>query len=262
MAGILEKRNSLHRRLAQVENFNSQLKTEMVQIQPLANIGLVSAMIAHEMNNILTPIGLYAELAIDRLEDAELVRKALKKARNNSKRAAKILESMLSMAAGKPQLKASHNLCVLVDEIFDCMARDFSRDSITVKIDIPKDMLVTAEAVCLQQVLMNLILNAHHAMSGSANRSKGGNLTITAKETGENVIVEVTDTGCGIEAENIEKVFEPFYTTKTVGAHTGKQGAGLGLAFCKRMIDFHNGTISVRSTPNIETTFTISIPLQ
>ncbi len=73
MAGILEKRNSLHRRLAQVENFNSQLKTEMVQIQPLANIGLVSAMIAHEMNNILTPIGLYAELAIDRLEDAELL---------------------------------------------------------------------------------------------------------------------------------------------------------------------------------------------
>ncbi|KKK59444.1 hypothetical protein LCGC14_3034310, partial [marine sediment metagenome] len=93
MAGILEKRNSLHRRLAQVENFNSQLKTEMVQIQPLANIGLVSAMIAHEMNNILTPIGLYAELAIDHLEDAELVCKALKKAQNNSKRAAKILES-------------------------------------------------------------------------------------------------------------------------------------------------------------------------
>ncbi len=219
-------------------------------------------MIAHEMNNILTPIGPYAELAIDRLEDAELVHKALKKARNNSKRAAKILESMLSMAAGKPQLKTSHNLCVLVDEIFDCMGRDFSRDSITVKVDIPKDMRVTAEVVCLQQVLMNLILNAHHAMSGSTNRSKGGNLTIAAKETGENAVVEVTDTGCGIKTENIEKVFEPFYTTKTPGAHTGKQGTGLGLAFCKRMIDSHNGQLSVRSTPNIETTFTISIPLQ
>jgi two-component system NtrC family sensor kinase len=262
LAGILNKRNSLHRRLAQVENFNSQLKTEMVQIQPLANIGLVSSMIAHEMNNILTPIGTYAELAIGHLDDDELVHKALKKAQSNSKRAAKILESMLSMAAGKPQLKTSHNLCALVDEIFDCMGRDFSKDSITVKVDIPKDMQVTAEAICLQQVLMNLILNAHKAMSCSANRSKGGYLTINAKETGENVVIAVTDTGCGIEAENIEKVFEPFYTTKTPDAHTGKEGTGLGLAFCKRIIDSHNGELTARSTPNIETTFTISIPLQ
>ena len=71
MAGILDKRNSLHRRLAQVENFNSQLKTEIGHIQPLANIGLISAMIAHEMNNILTPIGTYAELAMGHLEDDE-----------------------------------------------------------------------------------------------------------------------------------------------------------------------------------------------
>ncbi len=262
MAGILDKRNSLHRRLEQVENFNSQLKTEIGHIQPLANIGLVSAMIAHEMNNILTPIGTYAELAMGDLEDDKLVRKALKKAQTNSKRAAKILESMLSMAAGKPQLKTSHNLCALVDEIFECMARDFSRDSITVEINIPKDMRITAEAVCLQQVLMNLILNAHKAMSASANRAKGGCLTITAKETGENVIIEVIDTGCGIEPDNIEKVFEPFYTTKTPDPHTAMQGAGLGLAFCKRMIDSHDGSILVRSTPDVGTTFTISVSLQ
>jgi signal transduction histidine kinase len=262
LAGILDKRNSLHRRLAQVENFNSQLKTEIGHIQPLANVGLVSAMIAHEMNNILTPIGTYAELALGHMEDDELVRKALVRAQANSKRAAKILESLLSMAAGKPQLKTSHNLCALVDEIFDCMARDFSRDSIKVEINIPKDMCITADAVCLQQVLMNLILNAHHAMTASANRSKGGYLTITAQETGEDIIIEVTDTGCGIEPGNIEKVFEPFYTTKTPDPHTAMQGAGLGLAFCKRMIDSHNGSIMVRSTPNTETTFTISVPLQ
>ena len=101
LANVIEKRYSLHKRLAQQERLNSKLESQISQIQPLANIGVVSAMIAHEMNNILTPLGSYAELALKNPQDKELALKTIKKTAINSARAAKILESVLAMAGGK-----------------------------------------------------------------------------------------------------------------------------------------------------------------
>jgi len=255
LASVLQKRRTLHRQLAEQQSSNEQLKSQIEQMETLANLGMVSAMIAHEMNNILTPLGSYAQLAINHPEDKNLVRKTIQKTAANSQRAAKILESVLAMATGRGQAKTNNQLKALLDDVFVCLARDFAKDRIKVTIEIPEDLTISAQAVCLQQVLMNLILNAREAMLG-----KGGNLRISARQVDDSVQIKVADTGCEIEPENLSRIFEPFYTTKNGQSQSGCLGAGLGLAFCKKVIDGYNGIISVESKPGDGTTFTIILP--
>ena len=101
---------------------------------------------------------------------------------------------------------------------------------------------------------MNLILNARDAML-----AKGGTLKIKADQTKNQTTIEVTDTGCGIEPENLNRIFTPFFTTKSK-EDSQTTGSGLGLAFCKKIIDEHAGTITVESTPSKGTTFKITLP--
>ncbi len=256
MAGVLEKRQSLHQRLATQRQLSEQLRSQLGHMQALANIGMISAMIAHEMNNILTPLGNYAYLAMKHPEDSELTRKALEKTTTNSRRAAKILETMLAMANGRPRKMDWHSVKAMVEEIFLCMARDFSKDRIKVIVDVDDELMVFAEDVCLQQVLMNMILNAREAMS-----PKGGALTISARQDPGSVRIEIADTGCGIERCDLAKIFQPFFTTRTEPSQAARHGAGLGLAFCKRVVEAHNGAISVDSQPGCGTTFRITLPV-
>ena len=255
MAEILEKRYSLHRDLSSQQLLNDQLKSQIGRLQGLANIGLVSAMIAHEMNNILTPLENYAQLAINHPDDKALVTKALEKTAKNSARAGKILRSMLNIASGQLGDKAEHNLKALIDEIFDCLGRDMGKDKIKLNIKIDGDITVFGQGICIQQVLMNLILNAREAMLPA-----GGTLSITATHNCDTITIEVADTGCGIEQENFENIFEPFFTTKTEHSQTSHHGSGLGLAFCKKIVDAHNGKITVQSHPSTGTVFTLTIP--
>ena len=135
------------------------------------------------------------------------------------------------------------------------MARDFGKDNIRVNIQIPEDLMVWADGISLQQLLMNLILNAREAMIPT-----GGTLTICVDQSDNFVRIKVSDTGCGIEAENLKRVFEPFYTTKTKDSASRRTGAGLGLGFCKRVVQAHAGTILVQSRPGEGTTFEVKLP--
>lgn len=255
MTAILEKRRSLHKHITSSQQKNELLQSQLVHLQSLANIGTVASMIAHEMNNILTPLTNYARLALDNPADTVLARKALEKTILNSGRAAKILESITTLANGEKQHKKKSRLGLMVEDIFTCMCRDFSRDKITVDIQIPDGFTLWAVPVLMQQVLMNLILNARDAML-----PKGGRLTIKASDSGDTVAIEVADTGCGIAKENIERIFEPFFSTKTLESSHGQTGAGLGLAFCKHIVEAHNGTITAVSRIGEGTSFIISVP--
>ncbi len=257
MAGILEKRQSLHQRLATQQDLSDELRSQLGHMQALANIGMISAMIAHEMNNILTPLGNYAYLAMKHPEDGELTRKALEKTTTNSHRAARILDSMLAMANGRPSKMDWHPVKKMVEEIFLCLARDFSKDRIKVIVNIDDELMVFAEDICLQQVLMNLILNAREAML-----PKGGTLAISARQDAATLKIAIADTGCGIQRCDLAKIFQPFYTTRTEPSQAARHGAGLGLAFCKRVVEAHNGAISVDSQlGGWGTTFRISLPI-
>jgi signal transduction histidine kinase len=256
LTSIIEKRVSLHKRLAEHQQQNKALKSQITQLQALANIGTITHMIAHEMNNLLTPVGNYATLALESPDDKRLVEKALAKTAQNYVRAAKIMGSLLAMADGKTQEKKNARLIVLIEEIFTCLCRDFSKDGITVKIQIPEELGVWVVPVQIQQVLMNLILNARDAML-----PRGGILNIKTTESSDAVQVEVADTGCGIDPGDMKKIFESFFTTKTDRSSVSQHsGSGLGLAFCKKIIDAHGGCISVESQPDKGSTFTITLP--
>ncbi|MBN1796827.1 MAG: HAMP domain-containing histidine kinase [Sedimentisphaerales bacterium] len=255
MTSILERRQSLHRQVKLHKEEQRQLAGQIESLESTASMGAAAAMIAHEINNLLTPVGNYAELALRNMDDKKLVEKALKRSRDNCKKASKVAEAILNISNGKKQPKQKVNLAELVEEVFECLCRDFSKDGITVKTDIDSLLTVFSEPVRLQQALMNLILNARDAML-----QRSGMLTIKARQQGDFVVIEIKDTGCGIEPENIDKIFEPFFTTKANSQE--KTGTGLGLAFCKRVIEDNGGTISVESKPQAGSTFIIKLPRQ
>lgn len=256
MASITGKRLSLHRDLQRRRAENAALKSEVDGLGHLANMGVASYMIAHEINNLLTPISTYAGLALENPDDVELGKKALGKAVRNCERASKIMESMLALANGRSQEKENRRLAELVEEVFGCLVRDFSRDGITVDVQIAGDLEVWAVPAQIQQLLMNLILNAREAML-----KRGGILRIKAEKNEREVEITVSDTGEGIEASDLKEIFEPFFTTKKEGnSPSGRLGSGLGLALCKRVVEAHDGTISVQSKPTEGSTFKIVLP--
>jgi len=219
-------------------------------------MGTVSYMIAHEINNLLTPLKSYASLALKNPEDKALSEKALKKTVQNCDRAYEIMKSMLALVNGDTQSKKETELPGLVKDIFSSLCRDFSKDGITVEIHIPQDLTIWAVPVQIQQVLMNLILNARQAML-----PRGGVLTIKAEGKNNAVEIEVTDTGNGIAPADLERIFEPFFTTKNhKGQESERCGSGLGLAFCKRVIEEHDGSICVESKPAGGSKFKITLP--
>jgi len=256
LTSIIEKRLSLHKHLDNQQEQNNALKSQIDRLQGLANIGTATCMIAHEINNLLTPLGSYAALALKHPDDMQLTEKALQKTVRNCEQASKIMESMLAVANGETQEKKATRLIALVEKIFTCLCRDFAKDNITVEIQISEGLTVWAVPVQIQHILMNLILNARNSMLG-----QGGILTIKAQDRTDAVQIEVCDSGCGIEPADLEKIFEPFFTTKTDEKPPSQcSGVGLGLAFCKKIIDEHGGCISVESEPARGSTFKIILP--
>jgi signal transduction histidine kinase len=256
LASITEKRLCLHGRLKELQKQNNDLKSQLDKLQHFANMGTVSHMIAHEINNLLTPLKNYAVLALNNFDDKALSEKALQKTIQNCERASNIMESMLVLANGKTQEKKDAEVLAMVEDVFACLCRDFSKDGITVEINVPKDLKVWAVPVQIQQVLMNLILNARRAML-----PRGGVLTIEAAEENDAVKIEITDTGVGIEHVDLKHIFDPFFTTKNNKSSASERSVnGLGLAFCKRIIDGHDGIISAESIPANGSKFKIILP--
>jgi signal transduction histidine kinase len=253
---IIEKRLSLHKRLANQQQQNDILQSQFAHLQALANIGTATCMVAHEINNLLTPLANFAALALKNPDDKLLSEKALQKVVRNCGHASRIMESMLAVANGQTQEKQNTPLITLVENVFTCLCRDFAKDGITVDIQIPVDLNVWVVPVQIQQVLMNLILNARDAML-----PRGGVLIIKASDAVDTVQIELSDTGCGIAPADLDKIFQPFFTTKADGKSPSQHsGSGLGLFFVKRIVDDHRGRVLVESKPIGGTTFKITLP--
>ncbi len=222
------------------------LYCELERLNRLASLGTIASMIAHEFNNILTPVLSYAQMAAAKPEDGELVEKALSRTISGSERAARIAQAILSFArdgAAGGSASAFHveqqggtgrcNVLKVVNESLACLARDPARDGVQLKIDVPTMLEVPMAAPALQQVLVNLILNARNAMP-----SGRGELSIVASACGDEfmtvrqVIITIRDTGCGIPPERLAQLFTPFATHAT-GTH---RGTGLGLVITKRLV--------------------------
>jgi signal transduction histidine kinase len=251
----------LGNQLADAQRQLDQLREQLTEMQRLATIGTIAAVIAHEFNNLLTPIVSYSQFALKSAEqpapDMELIKKALTKAFVSSDKAGKICASLLGLARGEPRLGIV-NVNDIVQETLSVLARDPQKDGIALRVQIENNLSVIGDAVQLEQVLLNLLINARQAMLG-----KGGSLTIKAASVPEDgqAKIQITDTGSGIPAKLMEKIFQPFFTTKGTARRGEQRGSGLGLAICKEIIDHHAGRIEVASEVGRGTTFTIHLPL-
>jgi len=233
---------------AEVESLQAQLD----QANKLATVGTMAAMVAHEFNNILTPIINYARMA---RSNPALVEKALDRAADGGKRATSICTALLGVVRTPPKASEPVSLQKLVDRTLDAMARRPEKDRIDLSIDVP-DELTTTRPTEVQQVLLNLLLNARTAVLQSAGPRR---IAISARLDGDCTVIEVADSGVGIAADEHEKIFQPFHSncSSAAGDHAG---SGLGLAFCKRVLEQLGGSITVASQPGEGAVFTVRLP--
>ena len=146
---------------------------------------------------------------------------------------------------------------MLVEEVLLVMARDPQKDGIALRVQVQPDLKVSGDPVQLEQVLLNLLINARQAMLG-----RGGSITIKAGEPKARtpIRIQVIDTGPGIPEKLLPKIFEPFFTTKGTAKKGEAKGTGLGLAICKEIVEHHKGRIEVQSEVGKGTTFSVVLP--
>jgi two-component system NtrC family sensor kinase len=228
--------------------------------EKLAAIGRLAAGVVHEINNPLATISACAESLESRVEegsfgaspDVEDLHEYLGLIRSEAFRCKSITNGLLDFS----RVRTGNRFPIDVKEVIKSSARLISHqkrgDNISMKFEIEEELpLVNADEGQLQQAIIALATNAIDAMNG------GGTLTFHASSRPSQIVIEIQDTGHGIEPENVSKIFEPFYTTKEVG-----KGTGLGLAVCYGIITEHGGRLSVRSNVGEGTTFSIFLPLQ
>jgi two-component system sensor kinase FixL len=211
------------------------------------------AMVAHEFNNILTPIINYAQLA---RKNPRLADKAIARAADGGKRATSICRALLGVARGESD--GPEFVCVsqLVRETFEAMAREPEKDCIELTVDIPETLVLLTHRVEFQQIVLNLLMNARAAVLPKPGLRR---VTVTAKGDTKRIELSVSDTGVGIPPENLDLIFEPFFTTRR--DESGQpQGHGLGLAICREIIEEMEGSIGVQSVIDEGTTFSVAMP--
>jgi two-component system, cell cycle sensor histidine kinase and response regulator CckA len=249
----------INRDITEQRNLESQLR----HTQRLESLGTLASGIAHDLNNVLSPIMMSVELLKSRLVDPK-AKNILTSLETSAQRGSDIVKQVLAFARGTEKEFAPQQLRYIVKEIQSIINETFSKN-ISLNTDLPSDLsLIIGDSTQLHQVLMNLCVNARDAMPN------GGQLTISASnisvdeayartqagiEPGEYVSLSVRDTGSGIPKEIHEKIFEPFFTTKETGL-----GTGLGLSTVYSIVKGHNGTIKLHSELGRGTEFTIFFP--
>lgn len=248
--------NTLEDRLLEVQDQLDKLKAQVRQAQQLAQLGTVAATIAHEVNNLLTPIRSYAQAALAS-EDPSLREKALVITLKNVEMLVAMTGRVLEVSAAHKQYRQSVAVRPLVDDAAASLCRDLSKDGIRFRVEVDESIQVFLDPLQLKQVLFNLFLNARNAMSPS----HGGRLTVAGRREGDRVILEVSDTGPGIAPEIVAHIFEPLETTKVAVRDGPQRCAGLGLALCRDLIEENGGRIAAASRLGEGTTFTLDLPV-
>ncbi len=230
-----------------------QYEQELRQTEKLSFIGQISAGIAHEIGTPLNIILGNAEYLMIDVKLGERNYDELKMIVGETNRIAKLIQQLLDFARPQKMRAREVDLNTEVKNVLQLLNSQLDKSSIELSLDLRENLpSVFGDSAQLQEVFVNLIVNAIHSME------TGGQLTITTdmKEGKEETIeVTIADTGCGIPEENLQKIFNPFFTTKEVG-----KGTGLGLAIAQRIVQDHKGTISVNSTVNKGTVFNLNFP--
>jgi len=231
------------------------LKQQLAQSQRLTALGELVGTTTHEFNNVLMTILNYAKMGA-RHKDAATRDKCFEKILASANRAATITNTVLGMARNRSTGQEPTDLVKLVENTLLLLEREMNKYRVTVEKQFQPVPMAMVNGNQIQQVLLNLLINARQAMPN------GGRLWIKLAHDAQNGMIDlvVRDSGCGIPADKLPRIFESFYTTKSGPDASGKGGTGLGLSMCRDIIESHRGRIRVDSAVGRGTAFTLKLP--
>jgi PAS domain S-box-containing protein len=252
----------LRDRLAEQKR-QSELENQLQHSQKMETIGTLAGGIAHDLNNLLTPVMGYTEMLLEDTRENEKYQRRLNRVLNASLRAKELVKQILTFSHHFDHETEPTQVKAIVKEVLELMFASLPAN-IQLVVDIrDPEAMINADVTKIHQVLMNLCTNAAHAIG-----NKNGKITIEIDAidhdegisdlvlaSGRYVVIAIKDTGCGMPEATIKRIFEPFYTTKEVG-----EGTGLGLSVVHGIIRSHNGTIRVVSKVNKGSQFYVYLP--
>jgi two-component system, NtrC family, sensor kinase len=228
-----------------------QLEEQLQISEKMASIGLLAAGVAHEVNTPLTGISSFVQMLMQGTDPEDPRSQVLEKIERQTFRAAKIVNGLLNLARPAQVDSGPVDVNAVINDVLSLLEHQLK----TGRIQVRKELATALPAVLgieykLQQVFLNLFLNARDAMP------KGGWLTIATRAADDVATIEVADTGSGIPAEQLSRIYDPFFTTKDIG-----KGTGLGLSITYGIVQEHGGSIACDSAPGQGTRFTLTLPL-
>lgn len=239
----------------QLAQENQILKQRLIEAQKLTAMGELVSTTTHEFNNVLMAVINYARMGL-RHKDETTRNNCFEKIAAAGEKAAKITTGVLALAKNRSNTMEPTHLQAIVEDTLVLLERELRRYRIDVDFqaaDVPQAL---ANGNQIQQVVLNLLVNARQAMP------QGGRLVVRLSydEAAGMVDLLVRDHGVGIAQEQLPHIFDPFFSTKSGPDATGKGGTGIGLSACRDIVESHQGKIRVQSTPGVGTAFTIRIP--
>lgn len=240
------------------------LERQLFQSQKMESLGRLASGIAHDFNNVLTGILGYADLSLARIDDRHPIHAYLSHIRQLAGRAARITRQLLAFSRRQPLERAPVNLNAAVSDLLPLLAKMLGEQAEIVFSPDPNLKNVDADLAQMEQVVLNLCINARDAMP------KGGRITLATKNRflsesdcrsapcvrpGDYVVLTVSDTGTGMDEKTLERIFEPFFSTKGP-----EHGTGLGLSIVHGAVGQHGGWVGVESRPGEGSTFSVFLP--
>lgn len=220
----------------------------------LASVGKMAAGIAHELNNPLTSVIGFSQLLADNKDLPDNIKDDLKAIYSEARRAANVVSNMLTFARKHDAQKTPIRVNEVLEDVLKLRAYEHKVSNIKVNTSFDSDLgVVMADYFQLQQVFLNIILNAEFAILDAHN---GGVLTIAIRQVNANVAITFADNGPGIPEKSLNRIFDPFFTTKDIG-----KGTGLGLSICYGIIENHNGKIYAGNLDGKGAIFTVELPV-
>jgi len=227
----------------------ASLEEQLRLSEKMAAIGLLAAGVAHEVNTPLTGISSFTQMLLDKADPDDPKTQLLEKIERQTFRAAKIVNSLLNLARPSDGEAGLVDVNAIIGDVLSLLEHQFRGSRIQVRRDLTPAAPIRGFEYKLQQVFLNLFLNARDAMP------KGGWLSVSSSVAGGVVTVEVADTGSGIPSEHISRIYDPFFTTKADG-----RGTGLGLSVTYGIVQEHGGALTCESVVGQGTRFTLTLP--
>lgn len=229
------------------------MQKQLAQAEKLSALGEMISGIAHELNNPLTGVMGFSELLLS--SDApEAITRSVEKIHRDATRCKKIVQNLLDFGRSRDSVHEPVDLNELVEATLEIRTNQLKVDGIEVVMDLDPDLpKIVGDFHKLQQVILNLVNNAHQAM---VDDGPGGRLVLRTRASTGHVTVSCADSGPGIPQDSLQKIFDPFFTTKEIG-----KGTGLGLSLSYGIVQKHRGDIKVTSTVGQGTTFTVRLPI-